>query len=69
MPTRGSALFAASKGGQSDANAKERDVGAPRGVESRCEITKVRREREEYGEYGERWEKDGWKEGVREQYG
>lgn len=49
MPTRGSALFAASKRGQSDANAKKRDVGVPHGVGSRCEITEVRREREETG--------------------
>ena len=50
MPTRGSALFAACKRGQSNANAKKRDVGAPRGVEPRCEITEIRREREEMEE-------------------
>lgn len=53
MPTRGLALFAASKRGQSSANAKERDVGAPRGVGPRCEITEVRREREEMEDSGD----------------
>jgi len=54
MPTRGSALFAAGKRGQSNANAKERDVGALRGVGPRCEITEVRREREEMEDTGDR---------------
>jgi len=52
MPTRGSALFAASERGQSEANAKDETSGRRRGVGPRCESTEV------YGEPagdGSRW--------------
>lgn len=44
MPTRGSALFAASKRGQSVANAKDETSGRRRGVGSRCESIEICRE-------------------------